>query len=207
VNRRKVTEFFREIPAVLRTNRGFRNFVVAMVFFVLATISMTFFSVYALAKFRPGETAAGSFTMAMVIAQVVSAPAIGHLGDRKGNKVTLIVAGAAMCGASLWACVAPSLEAFYLVFVCLGINIGSELMARYNITMEFAPEKQRALYLGMLNALLAPFYAVGLIGGWLSNLFGYEPVFLTGAALSLAGIVLMIAVVREPRFSAAAPVQ
>jgi len=126
---------------------------------------------------------------------------MGFLSDRFGNKLTLVTAAGALMCAALCAVLAPSLTWFYFVFAFLGINVGSEIMARYNIAIEFARDQRRAIHLGLMNALLAPFYAVGLLGGWLSDLFGYETVFLAGACCSMIGILMMILAVKEPRGS------
>ena len=194
-----VLEFLRQVPSVFKENKGFRNFIVAMMFLVLATISVTFFTVYALEAFQADASTAGIFTMVMVGGQVMSAPAVGYLGDRYGNRASLITAASALLCATICALLAPTLEWFYLVFAFLGVNLGSELMARYNIAMEFAPELRRATYFGLMNAMLAPFYAVSLLGGWLSDLFGYRTVFHIGGACSLAGILLLVYFVKEPR--------
>jgi MFS family permease len=135
----------------------------------------------------------------MGMGQVVSAPVVGYLGDRYGNRVSLLTAAGALLGATICALLARTLEWFYLVFVLLGVNLGSELMARYNIAVEFAPEHRRATYFGLMNAMLAPFYAASLLGGWFSDLFGYRTVFLMGSLCSVTGILLLLVVVREPR--------
>jgi len=197
--RKRVGEFLGEMPALLRSNPSYRNFIAAMIFLVLSTISITFFPVYAIGRFGASGSIAGEFTMVMVAAQVISAPVMGALADRFGNKVTLVAAACALLAAALCAIHAPSLEWFYLVFVFLGMNISSETMARYNIAVEFAVEHRRASYLGLTNAILAPCYAVGLLGGWISDTFGYPAVFATGASCSAVGIALMILFVREPR--------
>jgi len=197
--RRRVKEFLSEVPVVLRQNDSFRNFIIAMAFLVLATISITFFSVFAIQRFGAPPSAVGEFTMMMVVAQVVSAPVMGLLADRFGNKTTLVVAASALFGSAVWALLAPTLEWFYLVFGLLGVNVSSETMARYNIAVEFAVERKRGVFLGLMNALLAPCYLVGLLGGWISDVVGYPAVFVTGASCSLVGMSIMILFVREPR--------
>jgi MFS family permease len=197
--KKPILKFLSEIPPMLHANKSFRNFIGATFFLVLATISVTFFPVYAIRRFGGDSSIAGEFTLVMVASQVVSAPLMGFLADRFGNKLTLIVAAGALWSAALWAVLAPSLMWFYLVFAFLGVNVGSEIMARYNIAVEFARDQRRAIHLGLMNALLAPCYAVGLLGGWLSDLFGYETVFLSGALCSSIGVMIMIIAVREPR--------
>jgi predicted MFS family arabinose efflux permease len=81
----------------------------------------------------------------------------------------------------------------------LGINLGAELLARYNIAIEYGPPQQRALYIGVMNTVVAPFYGVAMIGGAISNAFGYTTLFLIGSVASCIGIGLMLFIVREPR--------
>jgi MFS family permease len=197
--RKSMREFLQQIPSVLENHPPFRNFIIATTFLVMGTISVTFFTVYAMSRFHEGASVVGPFTLTMVAAQVVSAPVVGILADRYGNRIALIVAATGLLCASVCAILAPSLMWFRLVFVFLGINLGSELMARYNLAIEFAPERSRAVYFGIMNAMLAPFYAVNLLGGWISDLFGYQTVFHAGVTCSIAGILLMIFFVKEPR--------
>ena len=71
-------------------------------------------------------------------------------------------------------------------------------MARYNFAADCSPESQRPMYIGLMNAWLAPFYLSNLIGGWLSDAFGYEVLFIVGGLFSLAGFFFLIKV-RDPR--------
>jgi len=199
LEKKPLREFLSEILDLLRSNRSFRNFIVATVFLVLATISVTFFPVYAIQKFGADASIAGEFTMVMVASQVISAPAMGFLADRFGNKLTLISAATALLAAAVCAILAPSMAMFHIVFAFLGINVGSEIMARYNIAVEFSLDQRRAIHLGLMNALLAPFYGIGLFGGWLSDRVSYEAVFVAGALCSCIGIVMMMIAVKEPR--------
>jgi predicted MFS family arabinose efflux permease len=94
---------------------------------------------------------------------------------------------------------APSLDSFVLVFIFLGVNLGAELLARYNIAIEYGPPEQRALYIGLMNTVVAPFYSIAMVGGVISNAFGYTALFLIGSVASSVGILLMLFIVREPR--------
>ena len=123
----------------------------------------------------------------------------GWLADHKGNKLAFVVASSSLLAASICALLAPSLEWFYLVFFLLGGNLGSELMTRYNLAIEYGPVEQRSTYIGLMNSIMAPFYFVGVLGGWIANMFGYPAVFMTGIACSLVGITYLLLVVREPR--------
>jgi MFS family permease len=135
----------------------------------------------------------------MVAAQVVSAPLNGLLADRKGNKATIVLASCAMLVATLWALLAPSLAWFTVVFVFVGFNLTGDLMGRYNISVEYGPPMKRSTYIGLMNTILAPFYFASVAGGWISETFGYEAMFLAGATASVIGISLMMLKVVDPR--------
>ena len=197
--RRPFFAFLKELPGVLRSNPPFRRFITACAILTFATMPVSFFTVYALGRFSAGESAIGEFTLIMVAIQVVSSLVTGYLADRYGNKTSLLVASASLLLASITALAAPTLGWFRLVYLFLGINLGTEIMARYNMSIEYGPTKKRSTYVGLMNTLLAPFYLSGMIGGILSEWFGLPAVFLIGGLASVAGITYLVRNVREPR--------
>ncbi|MBI5474468.1 MAG: MFS transporter [Ignavibacteriae bacterium] len=199
VERKELFAYMRELPRVLRENIPFRNFLIATGIQILATMPMGFYTIYALSQFRADESVVGTFTLAIVAIQVGSSLGIGYLADRHGNKLTLIIAASALFCANLCALFSPSLEWFTLVYIFLGVNLGTELLARYNISIEYGPPQQRATYVGLMNTVLAPLYFVGMLGGVISNAFGYATVFAIGAIVSVVGIAFMLFKVEEPR--------
>jgi MFS family permease len=201
VERRPLGQYLRRLPEVFQQNKRFRRFIIMSAFLVVANMPMGFFIVYALREFGGNESVVGQFTLAMVAIQVVSGFANGYIADHYGHKVALICAASGMLFASVWALLAPSLAWFTLVFVFLGINLGSELMLRYSMSIEYGPVEQRSTYIGLMNTALAPFYLASIAGGWISDQFGYHTVFILGALSSIIGIVLLILSVEDPHSS------
>jgi MFS family permease len=204
VQRREFFAFLRALPEVFRTNREFKIFILSAVLLVIGTMPVGFFAVYALRHFNADESIVGEFTLIMVAIQIVSALVNGYIADRYGNKVALLCAGGAMAVATLWALLAPTLFLFRFVYLFLGINIGTEVMTRYNISIEYGPSHQRSLYIGLMNTVLAPFYLSALIAGMISDRFGYPVMFVAGLFASLAGLFLLYFRVRDPRQIASA---
>ena len=197
--KRPISAYLLRLPEVFRGNREFRHFMVSAVILVIANMPVGFFTVYALKRFGAGEEAVGEFTLSMMAMMIVSALAGGWIADRYGNKKALMMAGVGMLLASSWALVAPTLGWFQLVFLFLGINVGTETMSRYNISAEYGPVEQRSTYVALMNTLLAPFYLSGLVGGWISDQFGYPALFAAGCCFSVAGLFLLFRWVRDPR--------
>jgi MFS family permease len=197
--RRPFFAFLRELPEVVRGNPPFREFIISSALLTIAAMPVGFFTVYALKRFDAGEGVIGEFTLTMVAAQVVSAIVNGFLSDRKGNKVVLLVAGGSLLLASLTAVLSPTLGWFRLVYVFLGANLGTEMATRYNIAIEFCTPRQRSTYIGLMNTMLAPWYFSAMIGGVLSQLFGFGALFLTSALFSVAGLLYLYYKVADPR--------
>ena len=199
VKRREFFAFLRALPEVFRTNPDFKTFIIATVFLVIGSMPVGFFAVYALRNFSADESIVGEFTLIMVATQIVSALVTGYIADRYGNRVALLWAGGAMALATLWALLAPTLFLFRFVYLFLGVNIGCEVMARYNISIDYGPAHQRSLYIGLMNTVLAPFYMSALVAGVISDTFGYPAMFGAGLLASITGLLLLYFRVRDPR--------
>ena len=201
IPRRPLGEYLGQLPTVLRENVPFRQFIIMSMFLVVASMPAGFFMVYALKELGGTETSVGQFTFAIVSVQVVSSFVTGYIADHFGHKAGLLCAASGMLCASLWALIAPSLGWFVLVFAFLGINLGSEMMMRYNMVIEYGSVEQRSTYIGLMNTVVAPFYLVSIAGGWIVDHLGYHAVFLLGALSSIVGILLLMYRVIDPRLS------
>ena len=199
LERRPIFSYLRELPSVIQANRHFRMFLISSAVLIVANMPIGFFTVYALHRFQAGEELVGEFTLSMISTQIISAFVGGILADRYGHKRSLLIAALGTLAASLWALLAPSVAWFRLVFAFLGFNLGTEIMARYNISIEYGPPEKRSTYIALMNTLLAPVYLSALFGGWISNLLGYPALFAAGVIFSLGGVYLLLYHVRDPR--------
>ncbi len=197
--RRPMEAYLRRLPGVLRENREFRTFLISSAVLIMATMPVSFFPVYALRHFSADQSVVGHFTVTMMAVQVVSGLVTGYLSDRYGYRIVLIISAASLLCATLCALLAPSVGLFTIVYLFLGINIGSELMARYNISIEYGPADQRPRYIGLMNTVLGPFYLSGILGGFLSDTLGYPALFVISATFSAAGLYLLVRHVHDPR--------
>jgi MFS family permease len=203
--RKPFFEYLQYLPGVIHGNPEFRRFLISAILLTVANMPMGFFAVYALHTFAADEGVIGQFTLSMVAIQVVSALVNGYLTDRFGNKASLLTSGAAMLLATATALLAPNLWIFRLTFVFVGINLGTELMARYNIAVEYGPAIHRSRYVALMNAVLAPWYVSALAGGYLIDLLGFRALFVVGLLFSLAGLYFLHRHVRDPRKLPPAP--
>ena len=199
VPQQSLGDYLTELSKMLRANSAFRAFLTASVFLVLGSLPLSFFTVYALHTFGATGSDVGTFTLVMVTGQIVGGLMNGFIADRYGNKLALVISGTGALVACIGAIIAPSLLPFHAVFFFAGMNLGSALLTRYNLAIEFGPIAQRSTYLGLMNTTLAPVYFAGLLGGWIVDQFGYSVIFVLGVIGSTTSILLMIFFVDDPR--------
>lgn len=191
--------YLRELPGVLKTNVEYRWFIITIACLIPATAPFGFFTVYALERFQPGEGVVGALTLSMVLAQIISALAAGMVSDRYGNRIALIPAAAAILLATATALLARDAWWFIVVYLFVGVNIGSEIIIRYNMAIEYGPPAERATYVALTNTLLAPLYLASLVGGIIVERAGFPALFIAGLASGCVGLGLLLFRVRDPR--------
>jgi MFS family permease len=192
-------EYIAQLLRIVRDNRPFKLYLLTSIFLIMATMPMGFFTVYAIKHFGADEGMVGTFTLISIGGSIVGALVNGLLADRFGNKVALVSASFSMFVAILFALTSPSLPWFAIVFFGMGIFLGSELMIRYNFSIEYCHEDDRATYVGLMNTFLAPYYLCGFLGGVLSDMIGYKAMFGIGLLFSCIGIMMLIIKVHDPR--------
>ena len=193
-------ELFTKIRSIISENRVFRRFLAASALSTVGLLPAAFFTVSAFEQLHLEDSAVGVFTMITVGSQVLSALALGWLGDRKGYKSTLLVCAGSIIGATLMAIAARELWMWYPVFALVGVSFGAEMMLRFNFAVDCAPEHDRPIYIGVLNVWLAPWYLTNVVGGWVVHAYGYGTLFVIGLAFSVSGF-LLLSRVRDPRRS------
>jgi MFS family permease len=197
--RRTLRAYFAEMLPILRDDPDFRRFLLSCSILTVAAMPIGFYTVHALSEFHVDAAAVGEFTVIVVVSQMVAALVGGYLSDQYGNKKGLLVGSTALMLASVTAYAAPSLAVFRFVFVFLGIHLGTEAYARYNIALEFSRSRRHSTYIGLMNTLIAPFYLSGLVGGVLGAWIGFRGIFLIALCFSVGGIVFLARRIRDPR--------
>lgn len=190
---------FGRVLELVRADRRFRNFLIASGLSVVGLMPTGFFAVAALKRFSLSDSYVGFFTVTFLAAQFLFGALLGWIADKRGHKMTLLICAAAMLIASAVGLLAQHPGWFFAVFALVGMLMGMEMITRYNFAADCATDSTRPLYVGIMNAWLAPFYLSSLAGGWLIDLAGYELVFGIGGAFSLAGFLILFRISDPPR--------
>jgi MFS family permease len=191
--------FMKGLQAILKHDHNFRWFIVARSLAQLAAMAVSFYTVYAVRRFDMDTQVAGVMTAVLMLAQVISNPIIGWLGDHWSHRLTF-AGGAAMMGASaLVALFAPSLNWFYLVFGLAGFANATLWTTAMALNSQFGTDGERPYYLGLGNTLVAPATLFApLLGGALAAALGFEGTFLLAAVSGIATVSVLMLLVREP---------
>jgi MFS family permease len=197
-------EYWRRLPGLIRQDRNFARFLIARTISIFGTMGMAFYVVYARQVFGISDTFAAGLTMSALIAQTVSTPVLGQIGDRLGHKALMELSGLFLIGALLAAVFATSTAWLYAIFALANISMASGMIAGMAITMEFGPPEEMPTYSALASTVQAlPVLLAPLVGGWLIDLTGYQPMFILAALLSLGGVSYMHWFVRDPRHDGA----
>jgi len=192
VPRDSFRELFVRVSDIFQRDAVYRRFLISAAFLIVGLMPTGFFMVAAIRSFNLDESYIGLFTIMLVAAQILSGVLLGWLADKKGHKASLLVCASATASATLIAIAAGSSFGYFAVFFLVGMNLGAEMITRYNFAERCAPETDRPLYVGIMNAWIAPFYFSATFGGWLSDIYGYTPVFIVGLAATVVGLILLI---------------
>jgi DHA2 family methylenomycin A resistance protein-like MFS transporter len=157
--------------------------------------------VYALRHYAAPDWAVGVFTTALLAGQMAGNVALGALADRAGHVAPLGIGAGALLVANTGAWLVPSLELFIAVFVLQGLHLAAVNVSGLNVLLEFAPTPAlRPTYVGLGTTLLTPVaFGAPLVAGLMADAFGFPAVFVVAGLGSLAGLVLLLGRVREPR--------
>jgi hypothetical protein len=198
--------YLARVPGLLRRDRNLAWFLASRAFGVAGTMGAGFYTVYALRAWDAPAAKAGIFTALMVAGHALGTLTLGWIADHAGHRLVLLVGAAATTVASVVALLAPTLGAFQVVFMLAGLHTAAISVSAMNVLLEFAPTpRERPTYIGLGTTSMAPVaFAAPLLAGLLADGIGFRAVFLLSLLTGTAGLVLLAALVRDPRVAAAA---
>ncbi|MGB8645497.1 MAG: MFS transporter, partial [Anaerolineae bacterium] len=195
------TRYLRDLPALLREDRNFTLYLAARAFGFLGQMATAFFAVHAVETFHLADAQAAVYSAILLGTSIVGSAVWGWLGDKRGQKLVLVVSSWFYVLALGLAWFSDTVEAYYAVFVLVGIANAGWILSDLALVMEFAPAARRPTYMGVARGILAPWVGLApLLGGLLIGLAGYPAMIVISVALTLAGVLLVSILVREPRW-------
>jgi EmrB/QacA subfamily drug resistance transporter len=126
-----------------------------------------------------------------LMATTIAAPVYGRLGDALGRKRLLFLALAVFMLASLACASAPTLLWLTAARVLQGFGGGGLMTLSQALVGESVPPRERGRYQGYLASIFMVSSTFGPVaGGWLTQHFGWQSVFLINVPLGVVAAVL-----------------
>jgi len=200
---------------LVRRHREYRRYIRARLLLGAAAGIRPFFVVFASKVWHLSDEVAGTFLALQLGAEIVGSVVAGQASDRIGNRSVMIIASVALTLAAAiataatfvgWGVPASFADSFtsqkILVlggaFVGAGFFMASLGIGSSNYIMDIAPDRGRPSYLAFASGFTLPLALVPPAYGWAADAIGFRIVFMTGLALSLVAVALVLRL-PEPR--------
>ena len=194
-----ISHYFRQLPAVLRSNHNFRRFLLSYSIGRFSLMGTSFFIVYGNDNYGLSGAEVGALTAVLLGSQAVMQLAFGWLGDRRGHKFNLMIFAFATAFAALSASIASNVVGLIPAFILLGTALAADRISHLNIVLEFAVPEDQPTFIGLTNTLLAPVvFLAPIFGGWVAGI-GFQTLFTMMLICGAIGGLLLATWVKEPR--------
>ena len=194
-----VTNKLRAVKFILKTNKPFRNFLIADALVAMCITATAFYPVFALKKFNLSSSYAGTITIISTVGMIAGNIFLGYLADSLGHKINLVILSISSLLASLTAIIASNIFVYSIVFFFVGIVVSVLGISRLSFVTELCSPKERQFYIAMLNTITAPFSTFGVVAGAIIGFLSYKSVFFIYIILAGISVVWLIKKVKEPR--------
>ena len=196
----RVRHYWSDLSSILRSDGNFRMYLGGRALTMLGSMAMGFFAVHAVQAFHLGDAEAAVFNAILLATSIVGSAALGWMGDKWGQKLVLATSLWLYALGLILAWLSDTLAAYYFVFLFVGLANAGFIIADLALVVEFAPPDRRPTYMGIARGILGPWVGLApLIGGILLSEFSYSMMLGTSTVLTVVGLLLLMARVREPR--------
>jgi MFS family permease len=193
------SDFWKSVAEILRVDTNFVWFLVVRILSQLAVMGFAFYSVYAVRHLGMTDISVGVLTSILLAIQVIASPIMGWLGDHWSHRKIMAVGILAGAASGFIAWKAPSATWLYPVVLLAGITNVATWTIGMAFIQEFGEERQRPIYIGLANTLIAPMTILApILGGWLADDFGYPITFLVSGLIGIATTIILLVFVKDP---------
>lgn len=188
-------EEFRKGFHLLKTDGNLREFVLARAFLMAIPLAQPFFVIIGREHASADLSGLGLFVVASGIAALVSSPFWGIFADRSSRRLMMAVGlfGIINCLLVLtFIYLDGGQRSMYLFAPIILLNMmahGGARLSRKTYLTDFAPEKERPLYIALSNTLIGMFTLLTAGIGFIAEWFGYSVLLLFLVGMLLVSMV------------------
>lgn len=203
--RQSFWQSLRELPIIVKTDRPYRNFLVAKLCSFGLFIFLPFVSIYALQVTGEAKAFTGQLLTVAMIGGVIGNSAIGLLGDRFGGRVPVIIGTILLIATCGIVAFAEARFAFLLAFFLIGTSQWTVHAGMSTMASELAPVDRRQTYVSVLTSVsLIGTLVVGPLAGFLLSAGTIYANLLVATVILAVGLIFVLRVPNRRREPVAA---
>ena len=200
----RVADRLRELPALLRSDRGFTLYFIARSLATMGRMAVPFYFVYAGREVGITGESLAILTPCFLLANSTANLPWGQLADRRGFRLVFLASISLWIGSVVVLMASSTILGFAISFVGIGAGLGGFMMSAQNMVLEFGGREDLPLRIAVANSSSEFVGAIGpLVGAAILFTSSHEALFWTAIAFHLAAILLVVFYVEEPRRRAA----
>ncbi len=190
-----------DLPALLRRDPDFTAYFILRALASLGRVAVPYYVIFAASRMDVGGAELGTWHAAWTLAMTSSNLLWGLMADRTGFRAVFLAAMAIWIGSVMGLMYATDVFDMTLVFIGVGVGMGGYQLSQQNLVLEFGSRQNLPLRMGVANTASELTAGLGLLlSGLLVVQFSYLPVFWIAIGFKVLAGLLMLVLVREPRF-------
>jgi MFS family permease len=195
-----VGQRLRELPQLLRSDRGYTLYFVARALATMGRMAVPFYFIYAGKEIGiTGQTLA-ILTPCFLLANSTTNLLWGWVADRTGFRLVFLVSVSVWVLSVLVLMASDTVLGFGGAFFGLGAGLGGFMMSAQNMVLEFGLREDLPLRIAVANSASEFVGTIGpLLGSAIAIAFSYEALFCVAISFQLAAIARVMFFVDEPR--------
>ena len=198
--RESTRQSLRAVPGLLRDNPEFAKFFIARALGSFGRMALPFYILYAGTRMELTGTVLGILTTVWMITSSTSNLLWGLLADRRGYRIVMIATLTIWMLSHVQLLFVESLPGIIAFFVVMGIPSGGFNQSGQNMVLEFGSSEDIPIRLAASGSSVNFVGAIGpLLGGLIVWTLSYPALFIITIGLQLAGLVILVRWVPEPR--------
>jgi MFS family permease len=196
-----VGDRLRELPALLRSDRGFTLYFLARALATMGRMAVPFYFVYAdLAIGGSTSKNLAILTPCFLLANSTINLPWGWMADRTGFRLVFLASIGTWVASAILLMASSTLVGFALAFFGIGAGLGGFMMSAQNMVLEFGQREDLPLRIAVANSSSELVGAIGpLLGAAILLAFPHEVLFWTAMSFQLLAVLLVVFYVDEPR--------
>jgi MFS family permease len=195
----RLRDRMKDFPALL-ANRGFLFFMIVQMLAISARMAVPFYIIFASATIELNGKNLGLLSLAYLGADTLSNLVWGYLGDKTGFRLIMLLSLLLWIGATVLLMTSHDLLAIFVAFFGLGAAQSGYMMSAGTMILEFGERDEMPMRIALSSTAEGIMGALGpLLGGLISSTLGYGTMFSISIAFLIAGLIVLILRVKEPR--------